>query len=239
MNVSERLQSALILSRTPVLEKSAFNWGEFVAPVVGAAKRLFGKGTQQAAEHAAEGAGTKMLQEAGQEGAHAAQQAAAQLPPLGPNQGYKAVDLGSGNLFWGKPSAEQLARGNRPGWSGMNPFRGRHYADDTSLARRLGKGLGFSAAGMGVLNTLMLPGQLQAAGEMGAARAVDQMRSGSGWDRFKRGMGLAFGSDDDILRYLAESNPNVAQNYWYMRQNQGKPQTWDTIYNSLLARPLQ
>lgn len=228
MKVSDRLHAAMLLSQGSTLEKSAVNFGKFVDPAVDMFRKLTGRGAS-AATGAAQSATS-----------NAAQTAAAHLPPLGPNQAYKAVDLGSGNLFWGKnPSAEQVARGDRPWLSSLNPFRGRYYANDTSLARRAAKGLGVSAAGLGVLNTAMLPSQLQAAGEMGAARAVDQMRSGSGWDRFKRGMGLAFGSEDDILNYLAESNPNVAQNYWYMNQNRDKPQTWDSIYNTLLGRPLQ
>lgn len=149
---------------------------------------------------------------------------------------------GSGNPWWGKPSEAQLLAGNRTGASRFNPFRyQRQYADDSSIARRLGQSAMFAGTVGGVGQAMMLPSQLQSAGEMGFARALDEARGKNVGQRLLNSLGMALIPDGSFSKFLARSNPNVANNYSFLRANPGKAgeRDWKTIYNLLLGRSLQ
>jgi len=152
--------------------------------------------------------------------------------------------VGKGGWFWGAPSAAQMRAGMRP--RSLNPFKTvknvfspRQYANDPSFARRMGRGLMYGGAFAGVDAVMNTRDRLRAAGELGYARSLYDMRQGDTWDRLKRGLGMTFMGDQDLAQYIAQRNPNVGQNYWYMSQTHKPADSWNGVYNTLLSRPMQ
>lgn len=106
------------------------------------------------------------------------------------------------------------------------------------MARRLGTGLGTSAAITGAYNTWKLPEHMETAGELGAATALSELRNRGLWDRLL----WAIGSEQAIADAITKGNPDVGQNYAYLRRlalRDKKPSKWEQYYNLLLGRPLK
>lgn len=144
------------------------------------------------------------------------------------------------------PSAEQLARGTRQSkW--YNPaswqWGARHYANDASIPVRAGRFLRTGASVGGAAAILNAPTIAQNAGELGAARALAEMKSkmneGSAWDRFWRAMGYAYAPDEKWVETIGQTNPNVARAFQYYRAAPGAPGGMSDIYAALTGSKFQ
>lgn len=216
--------------------------GNFGSKMLGGLTRVFRGGAMAAPEIAgAEAAGMNAVRNVGLPAIAdpwAAAHSTAHTVPgaVGPGM----LGQGSNWKFWGdaaKPSAAQMARGARPG-SGWNPLKqfygARHYADDLSVPQRFGKFLGTGAKWGGGASLVMAPQMAQNAGELGAARALAEMKGkmeeGNPWDRFWRAMGYAYAPDEQWVNNISRSNPNVARAYQYLRTSKGDPSALSTAY---------
>lgn len=113
----------------------------------------------------------------------------------------------------------------------------RQYADDLSVPQRFGKFLGRGAVAAGVINAANTPSMVQNAGELGAARALAEMKGkmneGNAWDRFWRGMGYAYAPDETWANEIAKTNPNIGRAFQYFRASPGAPSDTAMLYAAL------
>lgn len=149
---------------------------------------------------------------------------------------------GKGSRLWGKPSAEQLAAGPRPGIilgrngkplseAFQNPFARRVYSTDKSIPgyawNKTKVPLAFAAGGLAYDNLANTPARMQRAGEYGFARGMQELGEGSTWDKLVRVLGLSFGSTDAISRKIGEQSPGAAKAYKDLRTTGYRPgESW-------------
>ncbi len=231
--------------------------------VAGAAEGAAGRAAGAAESAAGRAAGA--AEGAAGRAAGAAEGAGTTFRMPDPRAGYEWTQtpvrqFGSGNRFWGKPSIEQFNRGLRPSWSWRAPVStlkniripgtARRYANDSSLARMAGKGMLYGGFPMlAADNVVNTPRRMEAAGQMGAAHAMHQLRQGDTWDRIRNGLGIAFGSPDMIRDALAK-RPNgqaIADRFYDLEQygadetpwlnGEGNPFTYKDYFNLLLGQP--